>query len=90
MANVTIHEFKAVPDGNGDLSWPADYTTTIASTSTHALNNASNYVIITADADCRVSFETSVAAVASGMVILGAVDNPFRLRNGKSRTLKFL
>lgn len=90
MANVTIQEFNGLPDRNGDVPFPADRTTTIASTATHALNDATQYVVITADSDLRLSFETGVAAVASGMTILSAVDNRFRLRNGRSRTLKFL
>lgn len=91
MANVTILEFFELPDANGDLSFPADIKTTIATSSTHTVRDETRYIIVTADADCRISFD-GTAAVASGMNVLTAAPNPFKLNPAPSgtRTLKFL
>jgi len=89
MANVTIYEHFELPDANGDLMYPADVKTTIASTATHTLRDDAKYVVICADADCRVSFD-GAAAVASAMPLLSAVPNNFKLLPGSNRTLKFL
>lgn len=88
MANVTIFEHFRVPDSSGDLMYPADIVTTVASPATLNLRDQSRYVIICADADCRIGF--NAAAVASGMPILSAVPNNFRLLPGSSRTLQFI
>lgn len=87
MANLTIFEFEIGPDSNGDLEWPASRTTTIASTATHTLQDSTRYVVVCADADCRIGF--NAAAKTSGMVILSAVDNAFKLVPGTGRTLRF-
>lgn len=87
MANVTIYEYFVLPDVNGDLPWPADVTTTQASSATLTLNGNTRYVYVCADADCRVGFNG--AAVASGMVVLSAIPNRFKLSSGTSRTLQF-
>jgi hypothetical protein len=87
MANLTIFEFEIGPDANGDLEWPASRETTVTSSDTHTLSNSTRYVVICADADCRIGF--NAAAKTSGMVILSVVDNPFKLAAGSGRTLRF-
>lgn len=88
MANVTVYEFFELPDENGDLMWAADVVTTVASSATHTLREEARYIQVCADADCRIGF--NAAAVASGMPILSAVSNAFKLLPGKSRTLQFV
>lgn len=88
MANVTIYEHFELPDENGDLMWPADIETTIATSSTHTLRAETKYVVVCADTDCRIGFNG--AAVASGKTILSAIENPIKLIPGKVRTLQFV
>lgn len=88
MANLTVYEHFEMPDQNSDLHWQSDVETTIASTATLKLRDETQYVVVCADADCRIGFNK--AALASGMPILSAVPNPFRLNPGSNRTLQFL
>lgn len=87
MANLTINEFSDAPEGDQGVTWPADNATRVTSTAGIRLRPETQYVIITADADCRVAFGNPDAATASDTPILSAVSNPFRVRGGI--TLKF-
>lgn len=89
MANVTIQEFYSLPDVDGDVQRPADIKTTILTTQTHSLSDRTRYVIISASADCRISWD-GTAAVDSDENILSAIAQPFLLAPGTGRTLKFL
>lgn len=88
MANVTVFEHYEQPDEHGDVLWPADVVTTVGTGSTVTLRDQTLYIVICADADCRVGFNTS--AVASGMNILSAIPNPFKVLKGSGRTLQFV
>lgn len=88
--NVTIQEFSKVDlVALGDVRYPADKKTTHDVTTPFTLQENTAYVVITADADCRCSFD-GVAPVSSDVPILAAVPNPFLLVHGQGRILRFL
>lgn len=89
MANVTIQEFFSLPDQDGNVARKSDLKTTIDTTATHALDDRSRYVIISAAVDCRISWD-GTAAVDSDENILAAIAQAFLLAPGAGRTLKFL
>jgi hypothetical protein len=89
LANITIYEFFEAPDEQGELSWPEDVVTTVADSATHTLRQQTVYVVLTCDANCRMSFHGG-SAVASGMNLLSTVPNLFKMSPGASRTLKFV
>jgi hypothetical protein len=92
MGSVTVYQHPGqsagwVPD-NGFSYPPEVATTTIAGPGSVIVNDATGWVEITADVDTRVGF--NVQAATSGMNVMAALPNRFRLAAGTNRTLYFL
>lgn len=92
MAAITVHEFQAVPNSIGEVSWGtngADVTTPISTPTTHTTATNTRFVVITADIKYRMAFGSNSAA-ASGIPILAVVPNYFYLDGTSAKTLKFV
>jgi hypothetical protein len=87
MANVIVHEFTDI-DPYNNVSWPAALATIVAAAGSMTTAVTTKAVIITADADTRMTFDGS-AVTAEGVPVLSAVPNLFRLQGRAARTLKF-
>lgn len=86
----TVHEFSAYPNAQNEFLWPADKTTTaIAASGTLTTGANVRAVVITCDADGRVSFNGS-AATADGVPVLSALENTFLFGDPAAHTIKFL
>lgn len=93
MANITVFEFSLTPNTAGEVTWPADVTTTTTTASTVSLAATTRAFIVCSDADARMIIDASgvsTAASASTLPILSAIQNQFVLAPGAGQTLKFL
>lgn len=92
MANLTIYEFYTSPNAIGEVTWPADVTTTGTTSTTVSLSASTRAFIVCADADCHIQINgsgSSAAASAYTQPILSAVANQFRIGPASGQTLKF-
>lgn len=92
MANITVFEFSLAPNAVGEVTWPADVTTTTTTASTVSLASGTRAFIITADVDCRAIINgagVSTAASASTLPVLSAVPNQYVISPAAGQTVKF-
>lgn len=92
-ANVTVFEFSLAPNAAGEVTWPADVTTTTTTASTVSLATSTRAFIITADVDCRGIINASGVSTAAGvstLPILSAVPNQYVIAPASGQTLKFV
>ncbi|WP_133255483.1 hypothetical protein [Phenylobacterium soli] len=92
MANITVFEFSLSPNAAGEVTWPADVTTTTTTASTVSLAATTRAFIVTADQDCRAIINASGVSTAAGvstLPILGSAPNQFLIAAGSGQTVKF-
>lgn len=87
MAAVIVHEFTDI-DPSNNISWPAAIATAVAGGGSMQTAITTVAVVITADADTRMTFDGS-AVTDQAVPVIGAVPNLFRLQGRVARTLKF-
>lgn len=88
MAAYVVHEFYTTPNARGEVEWPAEASTPVAAAGSHTTNASTKTVVITCDADSRVSFDGGAAA-AQDIPLLTSAINQFEFQGG-ALTLKFL
>lgn len=92
MANITVFEFTGSPNALGELTWPADVTTTTTTASIVSLGASTRAFIVCADADCHMIINgsgVSTAADAYKLPVLSAIPNQFLISPTSGQTLKF-
>lgn len=92
MSNITVFEFSLAPNAVGEVTWPADVTTTTTTASTVSLASGTRAFIITADADCRAIINASGVSTAAGvstLPVLSAVPNQYVIAPAAGQTVKF-
>ena len=87
MANVIVYEFTDI-DPLNNVSWPAPIATAVAAAGSMTTGTTTVAVVITADADTRMTFDGS-SVTGSAVPVIAAVPNLFRLGGRTGRTLKF-
>lgn len=88
----TVYEFANLPNALDAEVWPstgANVVTTVAASATHVTAPGTKHILITADADGRMTIGSANTAAATSIPILSAIPNAFTFEGG-STTLKFL
>lgn len=92
MANITVYQFYQTPNAQGDVTWPADKTTTGTTGDSVTLDSTTRAFIVCADGDCHIQINASgvsTAASAYSVPILSSVPNAFIVAAGSGQNLKF-
>lgn len=87
---ITVHEFSAYPNSQNEFLWPADKTTSgITAGSTHTTASNVRAVVVTCDADTRLSL-SGASATVGGLPLLSAIENSYLFGDPAAYVLKFL
>lgn len=87
---ITVHEFDTYPNAQNEFLWPADRTTkSIAAGATHTTGSSTRSIVVTTDADTRMSLD-GTSATDGDLPVLSAIENSYIFGTAGAKTLKFL
>lgn len=78
MSHITIYSWTASPEGGNCLEYPATAVTRLTSPGAVLMPPTTRFIVITCDADTRMSFDGSAVA-AGDMPVMSSVPNQFSI-----------